>query len=81
MINDIRSDLSELLSTGPEGVWRINQVKLVLVQISNNKTIGKNKQKKSLLRKTQAKGSFNFHVRCSKQSTVFRCNLVLYNKN
>ena len=29
MINDIRSDLSELLSTGPEGVWRINQLNLL----------------------------------------------------
>ena len=26
MINEIRSSLSELLSTGPEGVWRINHV-------------------------------------------------------
>jgi len=26
LINGIRSSLGELLSTGPEGVWRINQV-------------------------------------------------------
>ncbi|XP_023344029.1 uncharacterized protein LOC111713413 [Eurytemora carolleeae] len=29
LINGIRSSLGELLSTGPEGVWRINQVKLL----------------------------------------------------